>query len=222
MLAVQGPEARAIVGRARSTASCRRGCTPRALATGSAAPRCSSAAPATRARTGSRSCTAPEAAPALWDGAARRAARRRPASAPATRCGSRSASTSTATTSTHRPQPDRGRPRLVLQGGDRLHRLRGGRRGRAPTAPPEKLAPFALTEPRHPAPGQRGARRRRAGREGDQRHALALRSSAGSGWPTCAPTSPSPGPRSRSTSEASVRPARIESKPLYDPDRTEA
>ena len=26
-------------------------------------------------------------------------------------------------------QPDRGRPRLVLQGGDRLHRLRGDRRG---------------------------------------------------------------------------------------------
>ena len=37
---------------------------------------------------------------------------------------------------TPRAQPDRGRARLVLRGGDRLHRLRGGRRGRAPRARP--------------------------------------------------------------------------------------
>ena len=35
-----------------------------------------------------------------------------------------------------RAQPDRGRARLVLRGGDRLPRLRGGRRARAPRAPP--------------------------------------------------------------------------------------
>ena len=62
----------------------------------------------------------------------------------------------------HRPQPDRGRPRLVLQGGDRLHRLRGGRRRRAPTGTAEKLAPVRAHRARHPAPGQRRARRRRA------------------------------------------------------------
>ena len=33
-------------------------------------------------------------------------------------------------------QPDRGRPRLVLRGGDRLRRLRGGRRAPAPRARP--------------------------------------------------------------------------------------
>ena len=38
----------------------------------------------------------------------------------------------------------------------------------------ERLAPVRAHRPRHPAPGQPGARRRRAGRRGDQRHALAV------------------------------------------------
>ena len=56
------------------------------------------------------------------------------ASARATPCGSRSVSTCTATTWT-RAQPDRGGPRLVLQGGDGIHRLRGRRRALVRAAP---------------------------------------------------------------------------------------
>ena len=48
-------------------------------------------------------------------------------------------------------QPDRGRPRLVLQGGDRLHRLRGGRRAPAPRAPPRSWSPFKIEGAGHPA-----------------------------------------------------------------------
>ena len=51
--------------------------------------------------------------------------------------------------------------------------------------------------------------------DGHQRHLLALARGRASGWPTCAPTSPSREPRSRSTCAASVAPARIASKPLY-------
>ncbi len=49
-------------------------------------------------------------------------------------------------------RPDRGRPRLVLQGGDRLHRLRGGRAARA-AGPSEQLAPFVFTGPGIPRQG---------------------------------------------------------------------
>ena len=97
----------------------------------------------------------------------------------------------------------------VAAGARRRHRRRSWRRSRSPGRgiPRQGNAVLAGGEP--------------VG-DGDQRHALALARASGSGWPTCAPTSPSPGPRSRSTCAASVRPARIESKPLYDPDRTEA
>ena len=43
-----------------------------------------------------------------------------------------------------RPRPDRGRPRLVLQGGDRLHRLRGDRRGSRRRAAPRSSSPFVI------------------------------------------------------------------------------
>ena len=96
-------------------------------------------------------------------------ASRPPASARATRCGSRPASTSTATTS-RGARPDRGGARLVLQGGHGLHRLRGVAAVRA-AGPAETLVPFAFTGPGIPRPGQPGRRRRRRGHE---RHALAV------------------------------------------------
>ena len=45
------------------------------------------------------------------------------------------------------PRPDRGRPRLVLQGGDGLHRRRADRAARASAGTAEKLVPFAITGP---------------------------------------------------------------------------
>ena len=69
MLAVQGPEARAIVaGLVEGELPPRMRTAPAAAGAASwAAPRRSSAAPATPARTGSRSSIEPASAPALWD-----------------------------------------------------------------------------------------------------------------------------------------------------------
>ena len=64
----------------------------------------------------------------------------------------------------------------------------------------ERLAPFVLTEPRHPAPGQRRARATAAEAGEVTSGTLSPCSSAGSGWPTCARDLAEPGPRSRSTS----------------------
>ena len=65
-------------------------------------------------------------------------------------------------------RPDRGRPRLVLQGGHRLHRRRRRSRGRARPARRE-ARPVRHHRPGHRPPGQPGRRRRR----GDLRHAVA-------------------------------------------------
>ena len=70
-------------------------------------------------------------------------------------------------------QPDRGRPRLVLRGGDRVPRLRGGRRGPR-RGHRREAGPVPDRGRRHPARRQPGARRRRAGRRRHQRHLLAL------------------------------------------------
>ena len=45
------------------------------------------------------------------------------------------------------PRPDRGRPRLVLQGGDGLHRRRARRARAREQGTAEKLVPFAITGP---------------------------------------------------------------------------
>ena len=45
------------------------------------------------------------------------------------------------------PRPDRSRPGLVLQGGHRVHRLRGGRGGARREGSAEKLVPFAVEGP---------------------------------------------------------------------------
>ncbi len=121
----------------------------------------------------------------------------------------------------HRSQPDRGRARLVLQGGDRVHRRRRGRRG---ACRGHRREAGAVRAHRRGDPARRATRsstspasRRASSPAGPSRPA----STAGSGWPTCAPTSPSPAPRSRSTCGESAARARIESKPLYDPERQE-
>ena len=145
------------------TASCRRGCAG-GDRRAQRRPRPSSAAPATPARTGSRCCVEPEAAPALWDALLEGGVPRPRAWPPATPCGSRSASTSTATTYGRSRNPIEAGLGLVLQGGDGLHRLRGGRR-RARGGTAEKLAPFMLTGPGIPRQGNaRGAGRRGGGR----------------------------------------------------------
>ncbi len=112
--------------RRRLERSCRRGCAP----PGSTSPRrtLSCAAPATRARTASRSWCRPESATELWDALvsggrdARRAGRARHA-AP------RGVLSPLRQRPVARTRPDRRRARLVLQGGDGLHRLRGRRQG---------------------------------------------------------------------------------------------
>ena len=98
-----------------------------------------------------------------------------------------------------RPRPDRGRPRLVLQGGDGLRRRRGCRRRARARAPREARA-FTLT-----GPGI--ARQGNAVLGGGIVTSGTLSPSlgVGIGWPTCRPTRPSPAPRSRSTFAAASR-----------------
>ena len=89
--------------------------------------------------------------------------------------------------------------------GDRLHRLRGDR-PRPRRGARRDARPVHDRGRRHPAPGQPGARRRARRSASSPRAPSRPRSRSGSGWPTCAPTWPSPGPRSRSTCAASVAP----------------
>ena len=71
-------------------------------------------------------------------------------------------------------QPDRGRPRLVLQGGDGFHRLAGDTYGarRGHRRAPRPVHDRGRRHPPRRQPGSRGARRGR--RHGDQRHLRAL------------------------------------------------
>ena len=102
-------------------------------------------------------------------------------------------------------QPDRGRARLVLRGGDRLRRLPRRSPGRAPRAPPRS---WPRSRSRAPASRARATRSSPAASRSASSPAAPSRPRwrSGSGWPTCAPTSPSPGPRSRSTCAASAAP----------------
>ena len=160
---------------------------------------------ATRARTGSRSWSRPIALASSGTRCSRPAPRR-PGSAPATRCGSRSASTSTATTCPR--TATRSRPGSA--GAARRRRASSAPRPsprRARTGPPEKLVAVRAHRARHPAPGQRRscAGDERRGR-GHERHPVAVAGAGRRHGATCAPTSPSRAPRSRSTSGASAGP----------------
>ena len=102
-------------------------------------------------------------------------------------------------------QPDRGGAGLVLQGGDGLHRRGIGRR--SPRAGRGREAGAVRAHgSRHPPAGKR--RSSPVGRRWAWSPAgrCRRRSRWGSGWPTSPPTSPSPEPRSRSTSAASCGP----------------
>ena len=108
-------------------------------------------------------------------------------------------------------RPDRGRPGLVLQGGDGLHRRR---RRRAPSARParaSKLVAVHARRRRHRAPGQPGRRRRRR----DERDAVARASTSASAWPTCPRTARSPGNELEIDVRGKVRAAVVATKPLY-------
>ena len=102
-----------------------------------------------------------------------------------------------------RAQSDRSRPRLVLCGGDRLHRLRGDR-PRARRGAGREAGPVQDRGRRHPPSGQPGAQRRTRRSASSPPAPSRPRSKSGSGWPTCGPTWPSRAPRSRSTCAASA------------------
>ncbi len=102
-------------------------------------------------------------------------------------------------------QPDRGRARLVLRGGDRLPRLRGGcpRPGRGHAGAAGAIPDRGR---RHPPRRQPGAGRRGAGRRSSPAAPSRPRSRSAPAWPTSAPTWPSPEPSWRSTCAASAAP----------------
>ena len=169
----------------------------------SPARRCWCAGPATPARTASSCCSRPDDAPAAWD--AILAGRRRPrsVSARATRSASRPAFTCTATTE-RGPQPDRGGPRLVLQGGDRLHRRRGRRGGprrrhRREARPVHDRGP-GIARPGNPVVG--------GGEVTSGTFSPCLERGIGMAYVSARACAP--GTRSRSTCGAQVRPAVVE------------
>ena len=88
---------------------------------------------------------------------------------------------------------------------------------RARRAPAEKLAPFAVDRAADPAPGKPDPRRRRRGRRGDQRHVLTL-ARVGIGMALRARRPGRAGDRDRDRRARQRRAARIESKPLYTKD----
>ena len=132
MLAVQGPDARGIV------AALADGELPARMRTATVAVAgadCLVCGTATRARTGSRSCARPSTrrrcGTALVERRRRAGRPRRPRHASA-----RGLLPPLRQRPLRGPQPDRGRARLVLQGGDGLHRLRGDRRRPGRAGPP--------------------------------------------------------------------------------------
>ena len=208
MLAVQGPRAREIV-QAISDAAL-----PERFTTAHAHParpaRSSSAAPATPARTASSCCCDPGDAVALWDEVVRRGA---------TPAGLGARDTLRLEVCYHLygndlmedARPDRGRPRLGLQGGHRLHRLRRGPRRVRDGRPGREARRLPPDRPGHRPPGQPGRRRRRGHQRHHvaqprrrHRHGLRARRPGRAGHRTA-----------RSTSAASSAPPWSRKKPLY-------
>ena len=101
---------------------------------------------------------------------------------------------------------------LVLQGGHRLHRLRGGRAPPARPGPPRSSCPFVLDRPGHRPPGQPGRRRRR----GDERHAVAVPGRSAIGMAYVPADRAEPGTAIEIDVRGKVRArARSSDKPLY-------
>ncbi len=119
------------------------------------------------------------------------------------------------------PQPDRGRPRLVLQGGDGLHRLGAGRRGARRAGPPRSWSPSSSTERGIPRQGNAVLDgRRRAGGRRSRAARSRPRSSEGIGMAYVRAELAEPGTEVEIDVRGKRRAARIESRPLYD-DRHE-
>ena len=103
----------------------------------------------------------------------------------------------------------------MLQGGDGLHRLRGGGGGARAGAPAERLAPFVLTGagiPRQGNPVVAGGEPRSAWSPAAPSRP---RWRSGSGWRYVAAELAEPGTEVEIDVRGKLRPARIESKPLY-------
>ena len=213
MLAVQGPRAREIVQALADAPLPARFTVARAPARW--ARRRSSAAPATPARTASSCCSTPPTRAALWDEL--RAPRRRARRAGRARHAAPRGVLPPLRQRPHRgARPDRGRPRLGLQGGHRASSAPTPCAPRARPGPPRSSCPFALTGPGIAAPGQPGRRRRR----GDQRARCRRASSVGIGMAYVPRRrAPRPAPSSRSTCAARSARAVVASKPLYRKER---
>ena len=200
MLAVQGPEARAIVAGLRRRRAAAADAHARASRSrGAEALVCGTGY---TGEDGVEILVAPDGAPALWEALL---------DAGATPAGLGARDTLRLEVCFHlygndlvdRPQPDRGRPRLVLQGGDGLHRRRGRRRG-ARERHRREAGPVRAHRARHPAPGQPGARRggERAGVVTSGTFSPSLERGIGMAYVRAELAEP--GPRSRSTCAASA------------------
>ena len=161
-----GPGARATSSRSSPTASCRSASAPRAL-TVAGAPDVLVCGTGYTGEDGVELLLAPGHAPAVWDALieARRDARR---PRRARHAAPRGLLPPLRQRPVRGPRPDRGRPRLVLQGGHGLHRRRGDRAPRASTAPPRRSS-------RSPSPARASparATRSTGGGEVTSRHAV--------------------------------------------------
>ena len=187
MLALQGPDARAILARPHRRRGARADAHGRARA--SRASSCLVCGTGYTGEDGVELLIPPDGAAAVWDaltadGATPDRPRRARHAAP------RGLLPPLRQRPVRGPQPDRGRPRLVLQARHGLHRLR--RRCREPSRP-QKLVPFAFTGPGIPRQGNPVLIDGEADGRGHERHAVALPRHTASAWRTFRSAATEPG-----------------------------
>ena len=110
------------------------------------------------------------------------------------------------------PQPDRGRPGLVLQAGHGLHRLGGAG---APSEPAQRLVPFAFTGPGIPRQGNAVSTAAGRGR-GHQRHDVAVPGDRHRHGVRAGAAPPSRAPPIEVDVRGKARAAEVRDKPLYE------